>query len=390
MAKHAVILTCSFLGTPFAIAVTSLPPFGLGLPHDAHLEQRWDDASWEDTNRAACTVDKMRIRHDFGCLAPKEREHFTDAIKCLVRKPSQLDQIRYPAASNRFMDYAIVHVNRTREVHLNGFFLTWHRYFLWLFEEELRNECGYKGTLPYWNWPETANDIHTSPVFDGSRFSMSGDGQPRGRKPTVFGPKLTVPHGSGGGCVFSGPFAGFKATMKPIPINNLIEGKPLPANAFEKHSHCLTRDLNEWVARKWTNHTALEEALEADSMENFDCLLNGSPGEGDLGLHSGAHFTLGSSAVASNIYVSAQDPIWYPLHGMLDLMYTSWQLRHPDIADSLWGTETAANQPPSAKVYLDSCMPDWGVLGAPYGVIKVADLMKTTGGPFCYKYDVEL
>ena len=88
-------------------------------------------------------------------------------------------------------------------VHIDGFFLTWHRYFLQLYEDDLRYSCGYEGPFPYWDFSQTP-DILTSPVFDGSEYSMSGDGAPNNTGPIILGPSLQIPHGTGGGCVTSG------------------------------------------------------------------------------------------------------------------------------------------------------------------------------------------
>ncbi|KIW79722.1 hypothetical protein Z517_06336 [Fonsecaea pedrosoi CBS 271.37] len=335
---------------------------------------------------AGCTPDRIKVRKDFDSMAPQERKAYTDAIKCLASKPSQLDQTLYPAATNRYMDYAVIHVNRTREVHLSGFFLTWHRYFLHLFEEDLKHQCGYVGAFPYWNWPATADNLHGSAVFDGSDYSMSGDGAYVDSGPVVLSPSLSLPHGSGGGCVTSGPFADWQTTMQVIPTSYIIQGLPLPDTAFQLNQSCLTRDLNTYAAQTYTNTTALELCLEAEDMESFDTQINGVIGGGTLGLHSGAHFVVGSPG--SSIYVSVMDPIWWALHAFLDNLYTSWQLRHPDIADTLFGTQTAVNLPPSDNVTLDTILPSWGYFQeAP---IAVRDLISTTDGPFCYEYDVPL
>ena len=88
-----------------------------------------------------------------------------------------------------------------------------------------------------------------------------------------------------------------------------------------------------------------------------------------------------------SIHVSAQDPIWYPLHTMIDHVYTSWQANYPDLAYQLDGsTGTALNTPPSDVVTLDTIEPDWGYFQE--ASIPVRDLMSTTAGPFCYQYDV--
>ena len=40
------------------------------------------------------------------------------------------------------------HINYTNNIHFNGLLLPWHRQFLFLWETTLREECGYKGSVP--------------------------------------------------------------------------------------------------------------------------------------------------------------------------------------------------------------------------------------------------
>jgi tyrosinase len=335
---------------------------------------------------APCTDQNMKTRVDFDSMAPQDRQAYTDAIKCLMTKPSQLDPTVYPAALNRYLDYAVVHVNLTQQVHISGFFLTWHRYYLHLFEQDLATQCGYTGAFPYWNWPATADNLQGSAVFDGSEYSMSGDGLYTNDDPIVLAPTLSLPHGAGGGCVTTGPFAGLNYTMQPISIDNLIQGLPLPSTAFQLNQSCLTRDLNTYSAQRYCNTTALYECLDTDDIVSFYEQVNGVIGGAELGLHSGAHFVMGSPA--SNIFVSVQDPIWWPLHTFLDNLYTSWQARHPDMANATYGTMTANNAPPSANVTLDTVQPGWGYFEQ--NSYTIGELQSTTSGPFCYKYDVSL
>jgi tyrosinase len=376
------------------LALSVLPSFIQAAPtpepygHGTHFPvvDQWLKNNCPGKYQQQCTSENIRIRKDFSSMAPQERKAYTDAIKCLRSKPSQLDQTLYPAATDRYMDYAVIHVNRTKTVHLSGFFLTWHRYYLHLFHQDLMETCGYKGEMPYWNWPATADNLRGSPVFNGDEYSMSGDGDFVDSGPVVLSPALSIPHGSGGGCVNSGPFAGWSTTMAPISTGVIIQGLPLPPTAFQLNESCLTRDLNTFAAQKWTNYTALYNCLEAESLKEFDDQINGVVGGGSLGLHSGAHFVVG--APASSIFVSVMDPIWWPLHTMLDNLYTSWQARHPELATIPWGTETASNLPPSPNVTLETIEPSWGYFQE--SPISVGELISTTSGPFCYKYDVSL
>ena len=315
-------------------------------------------------------------------MAPDERKAYTDAVQCLMKQPSRLNQDLYPGAINRFFDYSAIHINRTRVVHLNGHFLTWHRMFVWLYEQDLKNICGYKGAQPYWNWHSTASNLRGSAVFDGSEFSLSGDGIPNDTGPIVLSSTFSLPHGSGGGCIHDGPFAYMNYTMASIPISVVLKGEDLPPTAFDKNPSCITRDLNEFVARTQTNVSLWNTAVNAPDMSKFLELLNGVLGGGSLGLHSGAHFVVG--APVSNLFVSPQDPVWYPMHTMLDYTYWTWQKNNPESALEISGTETAVNLPPSANVTLESWSPDWGYL---HPSMKVKDLMSTTAGHFCYIYE---
>lgn len=334
-----------------------------------------------------CTEQNTKVRKDFNTMPPEERKAYTDAINCLRDQPSQLDPNEYPGAINRYFDYATVHVNKTRVVHLNGFFLIWHRMFNHIFESDLRDTCGYTGSYPYWNWPATADDLEGSNVFNGDEYSMSGNGYFTNDDPIQLGPSFSLPHGSGGGCVHSGPFAGMNTTMAPISNQFLLNGTEPPQSVYNRREKCLTRDLNTFVAQTWTNYTAVQEAVEAEDLDEFETLVNGVIGGGALGIHSGAHFIMGNPA--SNIFVSAQDPIWYPLHTMLDRVYTSWQARHPDNADEMWGTETAQNLPPSPNVTLSTVIPDAGYFSKGQQW-TMGELISTTAGPFCYRYDTNI
>ena len=331
-----------------------------------------------------CNPKNMQIRKDFEKLPPEERKDFTDAIKCLMNQPSNLDQAQYPAAINRYFDWAVTHVSKTPIAHLDGYFLTWHRMYLHLFEQDLKYICGFKGALPYWNWPSTAGRLESSLIFNGDAYSMSGNGLYVDSGPLILAPTFQLPKGSGGGCVTTGPFADMITTLNPIPIQALLLGTGVPPGAYVRNDTCLTRDLNDFVATTYTNWTEFDAAIATPDQSSFATALNGVLGGSSLGLHSGAHFTMGSPA--SNIFVSAQDPIWYPLHTFLDLMYVQWQNAHPELAAQLYGTMTANNAPPSANVTLDSMEPDWGYFG---GSVPVSDLISTTAGPFCYDYEFD-
>lgn len=80
-------------------------------------------------------------------------------------KPAQLPNEEYPGVRSRFDDFVAyvlehnmgswhsltslrTHINYTLHTHYSGLFLPWHRHFIWLWENALREECGYPGYLP--------------------------------------------------------------------------------------------------------------------------------------------------------------------------------------------------------------------------------------------------
>lgn len=70
--------------------------------------------------------------------------------------PSKLRPGLAPGAKSRYDDFVSVHINQTTTIYLSGWFLSWYWYYLYSFEQALRQECGYKGYVPYWNWGKSA------------------------------------------------------------------------------------------------------------------------------------------------------------------------------------------------------------------------------------------
>lgn len=162
-----------------------------------------------------------------GDLTKVQRKEYIDAVLCLQSKPP-LTAHQAPGAKSRFDDYVVVHVQQTHRNHGSvrcpppmlprrstdapqTFFLPWHRYYIWHYENALRTECGYTGYQPYWNWGRYANDPENSPLFNGDEFSLSGNGKEEPHAAVILGPAFTglnrIPIGTGGGCVTTGPFA---------------------------------------------------------------------------------------------------------------------------------------------------------------------------------------
>lgn len=99
----------------------------------------------------SCDPEIAAKRREWGDLSDIERREYINAVLCLAAKPSITPPSLVPGARSRYDDFVATHMNQTLSIHATGNFLTWHRYFVWTYEQALRNECGYSGYQPVTN-----------------------------------------------------------------------------------------------------------------------------------------------------------------------------------------------------------------------------------------------
>ncbi|CAI6335949.1 unnamed protein product [Periconia digitata] len=340
----------------------------------------------------SCTLRNLSVRREWGTLSNPERKAYTDAVLCLQKKQSKTPSSLIPGAKSRFDDWIGTHINQTTTIHYTGTFLAWHRYFTWEYEQALRNECGYKGTQPYWDWSKTAKTGHEkSPIFDGSEFSMSGNGELDDNKGDIMLggqglPEFPIPAGNGGGCVTSGPFKSMSVNLGPVQLS--LPGGKTESNGdgLAYNPRCLKRDLTNEVNRRFANATSVvRNILLPKDVYDFQMTMQGYPGTNDIGIHGGGHFTIGGDP-GRDLFTSPGDPIFYLHHSMIDRVWWMWQsldVKKRTSAEGIAGTGTFMNQPPSPDTTLDTEINLGFAAGSPK---TMRDLMSTTAGPFCYIY----
>ncbi|KAF3059613.1 hypothetical protein GL218_04835 [Daldinia childiae] len=347
-----------------------------------------DRATGAKKRGEACTRDNLTVRRPWGSLSKNERKAYTDAVLCLQSLPAKTPASVAPGAKSRYDDFVATHILQTPYIHYTGTFLAWHRWFLYNYEQALKNECGYKGSQPYWNWALYANNPAASPIFDGSAYSMSGNGEYIAKKGPIiltlgdFAP-VYLPAGTGGGCVTSGPFKRMKVNLGPVslPLNN---GSVLTGTGLEYNPRCLTRDISAGVNSAYANATSVVNLiLNNKNVGDFQMVMQGVPGSGSIGVHGGGHYTIGGNP-ADDVFVSPGEPVFYLHHGMIDLVWWTWQaLDYKNRRDAVSGTGTFLNSPPSPDTTLDDII-DLGYAGG--GPITMRELMSVHDGPFCYMY----
>ncbi|ORY08686.1 hypothetical protein BCR34DRAFT_569456 [Clohesyomyces aquaticus] len=342
--------------------------------------------------RGACTAKNLAIRREWGSLSSSERKAYIAAVKCLQKKPAKTPSSLFPGAKSRFDDWVATHISQTPTIHYTGTFLAWHRYFTWQYEQALRNECGYTGYQPYWNWGLTAQTgFEKSPIFDGSDTSMSGNGEfvPNQGEVNLGGnglPDLYLPHGTGGGCVKSGPFKDMSVNLGPVQLG-LTNGSTVSNGDGKGYNpRCLKRDLTLEINKRFANMTSIVSLiLQNNNIEDFQMKMQGIPGSGAIGVHGGGHYTMGGDP-GRDLFTSPGEPLFWLHHSGIDRTWWIWQqldCKTRTSAQGISGTGTFLNQPPSPDTTLDTPI-DLGYAVGP--AVTMRDLMSTTDGPFCYVY----
>lgn len=142
-----------------------------------------------------------------------------------------------PLRHLQFDDFVVTHIQQTLTIHYTGSFMPWHRWFLWSYELALRDECGYTGYQPYWDWPKYADAPQDSPIFSGDDYSLGGNGEYTIHNGTVITPPPEIPGGDvqlpagvGGGYVVTGPFA--NSQCFPPSFVLAVESKPLTSRSI--------------------------------------------------------------------------------------------------------------------------------------------------------------
>lgn len=110
--------------------------------------------------RATCST--VRVRQEWDSVSTGDRQNFVDSLKCLMgRAPSG----QFSASKSRYEDFVALHQILTPRVHQSAKFLLWHRYYLWTFEQVLRDECGFTAPLPWFDETKYAGKFSQSSIF---------------------------------------------------------------------------------------------------------------------------------------------------------------------------------------------------------------------------------
>lgn len=278
---------------------------------------------------AAATCSNPRVRTEWDSYSTADRTAYINAIKCLHTRPASG---QYSQAKNRYEDLVALHQTLTPNVHGNSKFLIWHRYFLWTFEDILRDECGFTGTIPWFDETRYAGHFATSSIFSSSWYG---------------GIAL------GGGCVTTGAFAGL--TLNVGPGNSNVR-------------HCLARNGDGSKTANCNSAAVNGCNARADYADMASCAEGGA--------HAWGHNGIG--AVMADVYASPGDPTFFLHHAFIDRNFRIWQNANPNRAASIDGTDAQGN-----PLTLNTVV---NVAGLRPNVV-IGDIINTLSTTLCYKYN---
>ncbi|KEY67777.1 hypothetical protein S7711_04095 [Stachybotrys chartarum IBT 7711] len=340
---------------------------------------------------ATCTSRNVIFRREYGSLSKAQRHDYVNAVQCLQALPPRTPSSVAAGAKSRFDDFIVTHIQQTLEIHFSGIFMPWHRWFVHTYEKALRDECGYKGYQPYWDWPKYASAPQNSPIFNGDPYSLGGNGDYIPHEgpvivppPGVGGGSIQLPAGVGGGFVTTGPFANM--TVNLGPVGGLEGTEPGPDGGLGYNPRGLRRDIGPAMNMRYANYSTVLNLLLQPNIEQYRLLSEGVPYTVEIGPHGGIHYVIGGDP-GGDLFTSPGDPAFWVHHGMMDRLWTFWQAldpatRHIDISGGVYGHLTWANEPPSRKVELSDVIN----MGHAGDSITIGEVMDTLSGPFCYFY----
>ena len=116
---------------------------------------------------AAATCTNPRVRVEWDSYPAADRQAYITAIRCLQTKGSAGG---FAGSKSRYEDFVALHQGLTPNVHNNHKFLIWHRFYIWAFEDALRTECGFTGSIPWWDETKYAGRFQDSSVFSNDYY----------------------------------------------------------------------------------------------------------------------------------------------------------------------------------------------------------------------------
>ncbi|KIK69068.1 hypothetical protein GYMLUDRAFT_635011 [Collybiopsis luxurians FD-317 M1] len=356
-----------FWGTGFALSVLA------GLFGHAH---------------AACT--NPAVRKEWRTLSTEERANWISAVKCLSELPHDpsFTQTFFPddiAAFNTsgsyYDDFVYIHMTLNHQIHFTGLFLPFHRWYVQVYENALKEKCGFTGVSPYWNWASDASDVYGSTMFQDSDpvSGLGGWGN--------LSNDARVPDGG---------FSDFKLSYPSY--HTLRRNFTLQPYLGDDPSFFPDPELDANVTFTQSEVDKMVNGFVGD-YEGFQKYM-----EGFQGAHGSVHVILGGDLGGTcpgdapadcegGPTFSANEPLFWMHHAMVDKVWYDWQNANSANAGIFYGgsvqmidnatiyAEYPTGGPPMLS--LESTIAGEGM----FNNSTVGAVISTTDGILCYVYE---
>ncbi|KAI0859685.1 hypothetical protein F4860DRAFT_481900 [Xylaria cubensis] len=286
------------------------------------------------------------IRFEWDNYSASDKQAFVSAIQCLIRKPASGN---FSPSKNRYEDFVRLHQSYAPNIHSRSTsqqthkFLLWHRYFVWAWEQVLRDECGFNRAMPWWDEKKWAGKFAQSTIFT----------------PQYFG-TLPGPTNGRGTCINDGAFSGLQSNLGPgQTINN---------------PHCVQRAVNEQVTSQ-TGVDSYNTCLARTSYPDFHSCV-------EFTFHAQGHNGVGATMADS--IASPGDPSFFMHHLYVDYVFRKWQNNDVSRRTTISGCAANDGCPP---LTLDTIIYMGNICGSKCPDAPVRDVLRTLQGKFCYRYD---
>ncbi|KAK6526167.1 hypothetical protein TWF281_011202 [Arthrobotrys megalospora] len=213
--------------------------------------------------------------------------------------------------------------------HNSIIFATWHRPYMLAFEQTLYRHARdivrrlFKGQVqqkyikalqtlrwPYWDWADSTYQSYLPPVTMEKQITVKAPNDQGGEKTVkIANPFYSYVFKGPEGTVFTGQFAGLKATSRKPETSDSSESLDADANRAMQ-SGFLTR-------RKQTYNALM-------STSGFNFFSNSLEK-----LHNDVHMQVGGNGIMGLISYAAFDPMFWLHHNNIDRMLAIWQAANP-------------------------------------------------------------
>ncbi|KAI0060046.1 Di-copper centre-containing protein [Artomyces pyxidatus] len=306
-------------------------------------------------------------RQEWRILPDDTKADWLAGVKCLAslrhRRLSWTPLgVQLPGVHSLYDDFAYTHDALEDTAHENAYFLPWHRWFLHLFEDSLRQKCGYSGPIPYWDWTLDAEDLLASPLFDPDiNHGLGRDGDCVSADCAIqdgalfrgFTLAFPIPHTLRRNLTLDMPQR--VATLNAAHIRNVTEtSTPSDFFSFQYHMSRAHNNLHNFVGGDMATRCPKEVPEE-------------------LCTHS----------YASN------DPLFWLHHAQLDRLWSKWQNMHSENYHAFAGYPLHSHNLSNPLYEVNASAGHWMKFDRLSVPIVVAQVFNHTAEPLCYAYPDE-